>query len=128
MRLVADANVAIAALDPAHRFHRVVIRRCLEADGVLILNLTRAEALIHPTRVGKFEAADRELGRLGFETVPLDSEVADRSRVLRATYVNKNFPLVDAVVVALGVELGSTVVTCDAKWPAISEAEIEVLA
>ncbi|MEE9416661.1 MAG: PIN domain-containing protein [Acidimicrobiales bacterium] len=127
MTIVVDANIAIAVLDPQHRFHRLALTRCFQVDGIAILNLTRAEALIHPTRVGKFVEASAELDRLGFRTEPLDNETADRARELRATHGNKNFPIVDALVVALGVERGWSVVTCDAKWPAIMEASIEVL-
>lgn len=127
MTLVVDANIAIAVLNPADTFHRAALRLCLEQDSVQILNITRAEAMIHPTREGKFADADGLLDDLGFETVSLTDEIADRMRVLRAFYGNKNFPLVDAAVVALGIELDLRVVTLDGKWPNISEATIEVL-
>jgi predicted nucleic acid-binding protein len=127
MTLVVDANIAVAVLDVADPFHRSALRRCLEAEQVEILNLTRAEALIYPTRVGKFDEADVALDRLGFQTVVLEDSVADCARELRANYGNKNFPMVDAVVVALGIERGWPVLTCDAKWPAIQDATIEVL-
>jgi hypothetical protein len=35
--------------------------------------------------------------------------------------------MVDAVVVALGIERGWIVVTCGAKWSSIPEATVEVL-
>ena len=127
MTVVVDANVAIAVLDPQHRFHRPAVRRCLAADDVAILNLTRAEALIHPSRSGKLVEADAALGRLGFRTVPLADDVADCARELRADYGNRNFPLVDAVVVAFGVVNSVPVVTCDQKWPEISGVDIELL-
>jgi len=127
MTLVVDANIAVAVLDPADPFHRSALRRCLTAERVEILNVTRAEALIHPTRVGKFDEADGVLDRLGFETVVLGNSTADLARTLRASYGNKNFPMVDAVVVALGIERGWPVLTCDAKWPAVAGATIEVL-
>jgi predicted nucleic acid-binding protein len=125
--IVVDTNVAIAVLDPSDKFHRLALRRCLEQDSVAILNITRAEAIIHPTRIGKFGEADTELNRLGFGTEALDNETADRARQLRARDGNKNFPMVDAVVVALGVERGWSVVTCDAKWPAVTESAVETL-
>lgn len=127
MNVVVDANIAIAALDTSHRLHRPALRRCLGAGSVGILNLTRAEALIHPTRLGRFAAADAELDRLGFGTVTLDDAVADRARRLRADHGNHGFPLLDAVVVALGMERSIPVVTGDTKWPTIAEARIEVL-
>jgi predicted nucleic acid-binding protein len=125
--IVVDANVAIAVLDPADHHHEAAIRRCLEAGEVAILNLTRAEALIHPTRLGRFAVADAELERLGFVTHVLDHDVADRARQLRASYGNRNFPMVDAVVVAFGIERSWSVVTADQRWPRIAEATIEDL-
>ncbi len=127
MTIVVDANIAIAVLDASDALHRVALLRCLEAESVAILNITRAEALIHPTRAGKFAEADAVLDSLGFKTELLSDEVADRTRLLRASYGSKNFPIVDAAVVALGVEHGWTVLTLDAKWPAITEADVEVL-
>ena len=69
-----------------------------------------------------------ELDRIGFRTVGLADAVADRARRLRAEYGNRSFPMVDAVVVAHGIVHDVTIVTCDAKWPVIEEAPIEVLA
>ena len=71
MTIVVDANVAIAVLDSRHPFHRVAIRRCLTADGVAILNMTRAEALVHPSRLQQLDEADEVLDQLGFRTEPL---------------------------------------------------------
>ncbi|MEQ1700774.1 MAG: PIN domain-containing protein [Ilumatobacteraceae bacterium] len=127
MTIVVDANVAIAVLDPADLFHRAAIRRCVEEGDIAILNLTHAEALIHPTRLGRFDDAAEELSRLGFIILPIDNEVANRARLLRAEYGNRNFPMVDAIVVGLGVENNWTVVTCDAKWPPMQGIKIEVL-
>ena len=128
MTIVVDANVAIAVLDSRHPFHRVAIRRCLTADGVVILNITRAEALVHPSRLQQLDEADEVLDQLGFRTEPLTNDVAGQARALRADYGNRSFPMVDAVVVAFGVVHRCPIVTCDQKWPEISEADIEVLA
>lgn len=128
MTIVVDANVAIAVLDPADVFHQAAIRRCVEEGDVAILNLTHAEALIHPTRLGRFDDAADELARLGFVILPIGNEVANRARLLRAEYGNRNFPMVDAIVVGLGVENDWPVVTCDAKWPPMKGIAIEVLA
>lgn len=127
MRIVVDANIAIAVLDPQHQFHRTAVKRCLEADGVAILNITHAEALIYPSRMKKLDEATAVLDQLGFNIEVLDNGVADRARELRAEYGNRNFPMVDAAVVALGIERSWTVITCDTKWPEIEEAEIEIL-
>jgi len=125
--IVVDANVAVAVLNPSDAFHAVAMRACVKAGDVEILNITHAEALIHPTRAGKFFAAHRELERLGFRVQELTDDVARRACELRAEHGNRNFPMVDALVVALGVRRGLTVVTCDAKWPAFADTSIDLL-
>lgn len=128
MTIVVDANVAIAVLNGNDVFHRPALRAVLRSDDVRILNLTRAEALIRPTQLGLLDQAAAEFDRLGLRTEPLDDVVADRARQLRADHGRKGFPLIDAVVVALGLELSCPVVTCDAKWPSIPGSSIELLA
>ena len=127
MSIVVDANVAIAVLNPSDPFHLVALRRVLAEEDVRILNLTRAEALIHPTRAGVLAEANRELDRIGVTTDVLDDGVADRARELRAVHGSKGFPLIDAAVVALGIERDCSIVTCDAKWPEIPSATVERL-
>lgn len=127
MTIVIDANVAVAILSAADAFHHVALRRCIAAGDSLILNLTHAEALIHPTRVERLAECEAVLADIGVEVVVLDNAVASRATQLRATYGNRNFPMVDAAVVALGIERGCAVVTCDGKWPIIHEAVVEVL-
>lgn len=128
MTIVIDANVAIAALNSNDVFHRAALRSVLREDDVRVLNLTRAEALIRPTQLGRHREAVAEMNRLGLRSVVLDDAIADRARQLRADHGRKGFPLIDAVVVALSIELDCTVVTCDAKWPAIPGASINLLA
>lgn len=127
MTIVVDANVAIAALDSNHSFHRSAIRRCLSADDVAILNLTRAEVLIHPSRGQKLDAANELLDQLLSRTEPVTNDVAHTARALRAEYGSRGFPMIDAVVVAFGVVHGCTIVTCDRRWPTIAEADVEIL-
>ena len=127
MTIVVDAKIAIAVLDPQHQFHRAAVKRCLESEGVAVLNITHAEALIYPSRAGKLSEATAVLDQLGFSIEVLDHGVADRAREMRAEYGNRNFPMVDAAVVALGIERGWAVVTCDTKWPYIAETDIEIL-
>jgi len=128
MTIVVDANVVIAVLNPSHPFHRAATRRCLVADGLVVLNLTRVEALIHPCRLRQLDKASAVLDQLGFRTEVVSDEVAEQALVLRSVYGSRSFPLLDVVVVAAGVVHGYTIVTCDQKWPDIPEAEIEVLA
>jgi len=127
MTIVVDATVAIAMLNPDNRFHRQALRRCLSEDDVAMLNISLAESLIGPTQTDMYFAASAELDRLGIRTEILDDGIADRARVLRAKYGRKNFSIVDAVVVALGVERSWPIVTCGAMWPQVAEATIERL-
>ena len=127
MTIVVDANVAVAVLNPSDPFHSAAVHACVKAGEVEILNITQAEALIHPARAGKFFEAHRELERLGFLVRELTDDVARRACELRAEYGSRNFPMIDAVVVALGVRRGLTVVTCDAKWPTMTEIAIDLL-
>ena len=127
MTIVVDANVAVAVLNPADPFHAAAVHACVVAGDVEILNITQVEALIHPTRQGKFARAHAELSRLGFRAQELTDDVARRACELRAEYGNRNFPMVDAVVVAHGVRRGLMVVTCDAKWPSMSGVSVTLL-
>ncbi len=127
MTVVVDANVLVAMLDVDDTFHRAALARCLDDGDVLALNVTLAEATIYPTRLGVYEDALEVLGSFGVRTTEVNDAVAGRARRLRAMYGNRHFPMVDALVVALGVETQLPVVTCDAKWPTITDAVIERL-
>jgi len=125
--IVVDANVAIAVLNSNDPFHKSAVERCIRAREVSILNLTRAEALIHPTKAGVVEQAATALEALDFVTHPVSDDVADQARLLRAAYGNRNIPIIDAMVVAFGLVHDMTIVTADAKWPAIADVNLEVL-
>jgi hypothetical protein len=60
-------------------------------------------------------------------TYELDNATADRARQLRAIYGNRHFPMVDAVVVAFGIERDWPTITSDEKWPTIASATIHTL-
>ncbi len=127
MTAVVDANVAVAVLRPSDAFHHVALHNCLTTDHLAILNLTRAEALIYPTRSGQLAEANDLLDDLGLVTEVLSNEVADYARELRAKYGNRHFPMLDAIVVAYGLLHKCPIITCDAKWPTIDDADIVVL-
>jgi len=128
MTIVVDATIAMAMLNPADPFHRQALRRCLSEDDVAMLNISLTESLIHPTQTDMYFAASAELDRLGIRTEMVDDGIADRARVLRAKYGRKRFSIIDAAVVALGVERGWPIVTCQTEWPQVAEATIERLA
>ena len=73
--------------------------------------------------MARWPGRPQALAALGFRTEPLDDATADRARELRSTYGNKHFPMVDAV----GIEQRLPIITCDARWPDTSEADLEVL-
>ena len=127
MTAVIHANVAVAVLRPTDAFHVVALRSCISNDRLTILNLTRAEALIYPTRSGQLVEANDFLDDLGLTTEVLSNEVADCARELRAQYGNRHFPMLDAIVVAYGLLHKCPIITCDAKWPTIDNADIVVL-
>lgn len=96
-------------------------------DRLAILILTRAETLIHATRSGQLAEANGFLDDLGMSTEVLANEVAGCARELRSQYGNRHFPMLDAIVVAYGLLHKCPVITCDAKWPTIDDADIFVL-
>ena len=57
----------------------------------------------------------------------VDDATADRARRLRAEQGNRSFPMIDAVVVAFGVERGWPILTGDSTWPTIAEATVQRL-
>lgn len=124
--LCVDANVLIGAVAADDLFHAAATALLAGGDSVA-LNITLAEALVRPHRDGKVAAARAVLDTLQVEIVPVTDEVADRASRLRASYGNRNFPMVDALVVAYGIEHAMEIVTADQKWPVIPEAAIRVL-
>ncbi|MDE0928620.1 MAG: PIN domain-containing protein [Acidimicrobiales bacterium] len=127
MSIVVDANVAIAVLNWDDPFHEAALSRCVREEKIQILNVTWAEVLVLPVRLGKEEQTRAALTELGFCVEPTSNEIAELACRLRAFHGNKNFPMLDALVVAFGMQTKCPVVTCDAKWPQIAESKREVL-
>lgn len=121
-----DANVLIAAISSDDLFHTAATALLAQGGGVA-LNITLADALVRPHRDAKGPEALAVLDTLQVQVVTITDDVADRASRLRASYGNRNFPMVDALVVAYGVENDVEIVTSDDTWPEIPEANIRVL-
>lgn len=125
--ICVDANILIAALDSADLFHLSASEVLVVSEDVVALNVTWAEALVHPNRVGQADAARGLLTEYGVGMMEVADEVALTASALRAAYGNRNFPMLDALVVSAALQHRGQVITTDAKWPSIPEAEIRVL-
>jgi predicted nucleic acid-binding protein len=117
-----DASVLIALLDPADTHHQSA-RTALEAhadDDLRIAAHTLAEALVHPARAGKEQAARRLIGTLEITVDPIDEQVAVAAARLRAKH-GSALRMPDALVLAhADHRKAKTVLTADARWSAWS--------
>lgn len=125
--ICVDANILVAALDSQDLFHEAASEAIVGHRKVIALNVTCAEALVHPYRVGRSDEARLILEEYGVETVAVTNAIAYKAADLRATHGNRNFPMLDALVVATGIESGASVVTTDSKWPSIPNVDIQLL-
>ncbi|MEP6843950.1 MAG: PIN domain-containing protein [Pseudolysinimonas sp.] len=110
--IVLDANVLIGfldATDPHHTASRELLERRF-VDGFASSVLTVAEALVHPTRVQRQDAAMTALMSIGVRVIPLDaSEAAELARV-RHSY---RLRMPDAVALHTAIRTGSELATFD---------------
>lgn len=125
--ICVDANIVIALLSSADEWNDVAMSEFVRSDGFKVLTVTRAEAMVRTYRTGQVEVANQLLTEYEIETIDVSIDIADRAAALRAVHGNRHFPIVDALVVALGIETGLEVLTTDDKWPAIPDAKIRVL-
>lgn len=125
--ICVDANIVIALLSSADEWNDVAMSEFVRSDGFKVLTVTRAEAMVRTYRTGQVEVANQLLTEYEIETIDVSIDIADRAAALRAVHGNRHFPIVDALVVALGLETGLEVLTTNDKWPAIPDAKIRVL-
>lgn len=125
--ICVDANVLIAALDPNDLFHSSVSAALVDHDAIVALNVTWAEVLVHPHRVGQADTAYELLRDYGVIEHEVTNAIARTASALRAVHGNRDFPMLDALVVAAGIELSAEVVTTDAKWPSIDDCDVRLL-
>lgn len=125
--IVLDVNVLIAFLD-ANDAHHEASLQILEGhavEGFAASVLTVAEALAHPTRVDRQDAALAALRRIGLNILPVDpGDAAPRARV-RSQY---GVRMPDAVALCAALSSGSALATFDdALIAAVERAGVPVV-
>ena len=118
--IVLDANVLIAFLDATDGHHTTTVG-LLErhfVDGFASSVLTVAEALVHPVRAGRQDAAMTALQKVGVQILPIDASSAVALAHVRDTY---SLRMPDAVALHAALTTGSDLATFDSA--VISAAE-----
>ena len=111
--IVLDANVLIGfldATDPHHDASLALLERHF-VDGFASNVLTVAEALVHPTRVERQDAAMASLTRIGVQVIDLVSSEAGLLAGVRSAY---RLRMPDAVALHTAIQSGSELATFDA--------------
>lgn len=118
--IVLDANVVIGFLDgtdPHHEASLDLLERHF-VDGFGCNALTVAEALVHPTRVDRQDAALASLTRIGVQTIPLDASDAIALADVRSTH---RLRMPDAVALLTAMQFRSELATFDSGLAAAAE-------
>jgi predicted nucleic acid-binding protein len=112
--IILDANVLIGfldATDPHHDGSLDLLERHF-VDGFGSNVLTVAEALVHPTRVERQDAAMASLVRIGVQVIGLDTSEAALLAGVRNAY---RLRMPDAVALHTAIQTGSELATFDAS-------------
>lgn len=124
--IVLDANVIIGFLDssdPHHAASTELLERRF-VDGFASSVLTVAEALVHPTRVDRQDAALTALLSIGVRVIPLEASDATELARVRNTY---RLRMPDAVALHTAIRTGSELATFDeALMAAAGQAGVSV--
>lgn len=110
--IVLDANVIIGfldATDPHHAASTELLERRF-VDGFASSVLTVAEALVHPTRVERQDAAMTALLSIGVRVIPLEATDATELARVRNSY---RLRMPDAVALHTAIRTGSKLATFD---------------
>lgn len=110
--IVLDANVLIGfldATDPHHTASTEILERRF-VDGFASSVLTVAEALVHPTRVERQDAAMTALLSIGVKVIPLGASDATELARVRNSY---RLRMPDAVALHTAIRTGSELATFD---------------
>jgi predicted nucleic acid-binding protein len=110
--IVLDANVLIGFLDttdPHHAAATDLLERRF-VDGFASSVLTVAEALVHPTRVGRQDAAMAALLKVGVRVIPLKASDAIELARVRNSY---RLRMPDVVALHTAITTGSELATFD---------------
>jgi predicted nucleic acid-binding protein len=110
--IILDANVLIGfldATDPHHAASVDLLERHF-VDGFASSVLTVAEALVHPTRAERQDAALASLLRVGVQVVPVNATDAAALARVRNTY---RLRMPDAVALYTAISTGSELASFD---------------
>jgi len=119
-RVILDASVIIAFLDPRDPSHERAVKAITEAGERRVPASVLAEVLVHPNREGSAAVAhvERTLAALASGVEPLTGEIARTAASLRARH--RKLRLGDALVIATGDALGEDVLTADRGFAGVS--------
>ena len=110
--IILDANVLIGFLDSSDP-HHAATTELLErrfVDGFASSVLTVAEALVHPTRVNRQDAALTALLSIGVKVIPVEATDATELARVRNSY---QLRMPDAVALHTAIRTGSELATFD---------------
>ena len=111
--MILDANVLIALLDDQDLHHeRAVDLVATAAQPLGVHEMTLAEALVLPARIGQEETAARAFADLGIRRVPTDDDFALTLARIRAS---SGLRMPDAVVLAAAERGRCPLATFDAR-------------
>jgi predicted nucleic acid-binding protein len=122
-RVVLDADVLIAFLDPADVQHASAVpllREHLAAgDELLVSASVYAEILIRPIQDGTDAVVDQFVTAAGIQMIPVDRGLARASAQLRAAHPSLRLP--DAMCLAAARQNGAVLRTFDEQLIKINE-------
>lgn len=112
--IVADANVVIAATNPADAHHERARTILLEdgGDGVVLHSLTMAEVLVGPARAGEQDRAYAAFAAAGIRSSSATDPGPTALALVRASAALK---MPDACVLATAEHLSVPLATFDAR-------------
>ena len=116
---VLDASVVIALLDPDDGLH-LAARAAIAAragDDLVIPASALAETLVVPARAGRVPEVRTAIAALSISIAGIGEEDAVLAADLRA---GQGLRLPDALVIAVGTNLGAEILTGDRRWAAVS--------
>jgi predicted nucleic acid-binding protein len=112
-RVVLDADIVIAFLDPGDDQHAAAIAelrpRLAAGDELLVAATVHAETMVRPLQQGTDATLDQFLDAAGISIVPIDRSIARRAAILRGKHHSLRLP--DALSLAAAIVTDSTLLT-----------------
>jgi predicted nucleic acid-binding protein len=116
-RVVLDADIVIAFLDPGDDQHAAAIAelrpRLAAGDELLVAATVHAETMVRPLQQGTDATLDQFLDAAGISIVPIDRSIARRAAILRGEHHSLRLP--DAMSLAAAIVTDSNLLTLDKK-------------